>query len=169
MTVEYGTGLENANSYVDVQYANDYFSTRGYTSWAELEDSAKEVYLIKATDYINNAYKWNGKKLKSEQALRFPRKDLFDYEGEKVEGIPTALKDAVSECAKLVQSGVEMYLTHESAGDITSEKIGELSFSYDVSNALKDSSVYDSINLRLRGLYEDTTKAKIVCGTIKRV
>lgn len=162
MIVENGNGLSNANSYVDVDFADDYFSTRGYSKWATLTEGTKEVLLIKATDYINNAFKWNGKKLTSEQSLRFPRQNLTDYEGSKIEGIPVAIKESVCECAKLIETGVEMFITHETNGVVTSERIGELSFTYDVSKAVKDCSLYDTLNTRLRGMYEDTNNPRIV-------
>lgn len=169
MIVENGTGIENANSYVDVVFADDYFSTRGYAKWETLEEATKEILLIKATDYINNAYKWNGKKLTTKQSLRFPRQNLVDYEGDKVEGVPVAIKESVCECAKLIENGVEMFLTHEASGVVTSERIGELSFTYDVSKAVKDCSLYESLNTRLRGMYEDTSSTRIVSVHYGRV
>ena len=47
LIVEDGTGIENANSFVDVVYADDYFSTRGVADWALLTQEQKEVFLIK--------------------------------------------------------------------------------------------------------------------------
>lgn len=50
--VEDGTGLADANSYASVEFADTYFEERGITAWAG-EDSAKQNWLIQATDYAN--------------------------------------------------------------------------------------------------------------------
>ena len=170
LIVEDGTGIENANSFVDVVYADDYFSTRGVADWALLTQEQKEVFLIKATDYINNGFKWYGQKLTTTQSLKFPRKNLVDEDGEPVNGVPTAIKDATCECAYLIKGGAEMFRVSESNGAVTSERIGELAFTYDTSKSAKkeDCSLYDSINQRLRGLYVDMSKNCIVSGKVER-
>ena len=62
MIVEDGTGLPNADSYVSVEFADTYFSARGVSVWATLTNTVKEQLLIKATDFIDNIYQWNGKR-----------------------------------------------------------------------------------------------------------
>lgn len=168
MIVEDGTGLNNANSYVESGYADDYFSVRSNDFWSNLEEEKKESCLIRATDYIDSAFKWLGTKKTQEQALKFPRKDLIDTDGYSVDDIPNVLKMAVCECALLISKGTEMFKKQSDKGAVTSETIGALSFSYDASQKIKDSSVYDSINLRLRGLYEDSSKPKIYSGKVSR-
>lgn len=171
MIIEDGTGLENSNSYVSVDFANDYFSARGISDWSGLEDETKENVLVRATDYIDNVFHWYGQKKTKTQALRFPRINLLDYEGTEIEGIPNCLKQAVCEGALILSEGTELYQTSEKNGDITSETIGELSFTY--SKSTKESvawnTLYDSINTKLRGLYKDSSKNRIICGKIERV
>lgn len=168
MIVEDGTGRVDANSYVDIAYADDYFSTRGYTKWEDCTTAQKEMYLVKATDYINFAFKYHGVKATETQALNFPRKKLIDRDGYEVKGIPSCLKMAVCECVQVLVSGTDLFQTESSNGAVTSEKIGDLSFTYDVAQKIKDSSLYQSINSRLRGLYEDTSKATIYTGNVQR-
>lgn len=168
MIIEDGTGLNNANSYVSLDYANDYFFARSNDVWQNLEEDKKAVCLIKATDYVDSTFKWRGIKSTAEQSLRFPRKNLIDDDGYTIEGIPNALKDAVCECAVLISSGAQMFKKQSEKGVVTSEKIGDLAFTYDVTTKIKDSSVYDAITLRLRGLYEETSKAKIYSGNVRR-
>lgn len=171
LVVEDGTGLTDSNSYVSVDSADAYFSARGVSEWDSLKTSAKESALIRATDYVDNIFQWYGKKLKSGQSLRFPRSGLYDYEGSEIIGIPERLKQAVCDAAVLVSGGTELFQTKEANGDVTSEKIGELSFTYSKSQsgAVTGISLYDSINTKLRGLYKDTSKNKIVVGKIERV
>lgn len=169
MVVETGNGFSDANSYVSVVYGDDYFSIRGLASWSALETSKKEILLIKATDYVDNAFQWRGSKLTKEQSLQFPRKNLIDDNGFEVEGIPVALMNAVCECASILMGGEEVWQTQNENGAVVSEKIGELAFTYDVAQKVKDSTKYDAINLRLRGLYIDKSKGQVVSGKISRV
>lgn len=169
MVVEDGTGLVDSNSYVSLEYADDYFSTRSVTSWENLSEEQKTAFLIKGTDYVDSVFKWKGTKQTKEQSLNFPRKNLIDEDGYFVEGIPHRLKIAVCESALVLSNGTEMFKTESENGAVTSEHIGQLSFTYDVAQKIKDSSMYESINSRLRGLYEDTSKARIYTGNVSRV
>ena len=170
MIVEDGTGLPNADSYVSVEFADTYFSARGVSVWATLTNTVKEQLLIKATDFIDNIYQWNGKREFETQALRFPRVNIFDYEGEEIKGIPTCLKQAVCD-ASLIANGNELFQTQEANGQVVSEKIGELAFTY--ANGKKEtvtsSTLYDSINTKLRGLFVDKSQSKIISGKVERV
>lgn len=101
-TVEDGTGVENANAYITVAFADDYFTDRGVTAWTGT-DAVKQAAIIKATDYIET--RW-GDRLKGQpefldprQPLGFPRLNLYDRAGQLVEGIPTNLKKATAEYA----------------------------------------------------------------------
>lgn len=153
MTVEDGTGLVDSNSYVTVAFANDYLASMGVTAWSALTQDKKEVLLVKATDYVDNTYRWRGRKSTQEQALQFPRTGCVDDDGNDVEGIPRALQQAVCMCASVLITEDSLYAVEESNGAVVSEKIGQLAFTYDVSKKVKGSSLYDSINLRLRGLF----------------
>lgn len=99
--VEDGTGIADANSYVAVAYANAYFLDRANTSWAAATNSAKEVALVKATDYIELRFRdrWKGNLAPEATTLSFPRQYLYDRRGELVTGIPDDIKKAVTEYA----------------------------------------------------------------------
>lgn len=170
MIVEDGTGLTNADSYVSVAFADTYFSARGVSEWALLTQAKKEQALIKATDFIDNIYQWYGKKEFEHQALRFPRVDIQDYEGAEIKGIPLCLKQAVCD-ASLISTSGELFETAEHNGDVVSETITSLSFTYkkDGSRSTTSTTLYDSINTKLRGLFRDNSKNKIVTGKVQRV
>ena len=99
MVVEDGTGLSNADSFVSVDYADTYFTTRGVSAWASLTN--KEALLIKATDYIEAGYSesWKGVTLNDTQSLSFPRiiDDATSY--------PDRLLKAVCELALKANDG----------------------------------------------------------------
>lgn len=107
-TVEDGTGVTGANAYVDVTYADAYFSDRAVTAWTG-DNAAKQAAIIKATDYIET--RWGDRFLGSpefldpRQPLGFPRTKLYDRAGQLVEGIPDNLKKATAEYALRALSG----------------------------------------------------------------
>ena len=167
MIVEDGTGVAGADSYVTVSFADDYFSARGSDTWSALDDAAKERALVRATDFIDNMFEWNGRRLTESQPLRFPRKGIFDYEGAEVTGIPGALMQSVCEAAAVSAGGGELFRTHDANGSVVSEKIGDLAFTYSKDGG-DGRTLYDSVNTRLRGLYRDTGKQRAVSGRVER-
>ena len=169
MIIEDGTGLIDSNSYVSIDFATDYFTSHGVSSFSALTDEEKEIVLIKATDFIDNVFDWYGVKKTYEQALNFPRENLYTKDGYKVEGVPKQLKDAVCEAVSVLISDKDLYQVANENGAVVSENIGgKLSFTYDVSKKIQDSTLYESINLRLRGLYKDNTKKRIYSAEIRR-
>lgn len=170
MIVEDGTGLNNANSYVSVIDADSYFAARGVSDWEDLETEQKEQALIKATDFIDNIFQWYGKREFANQSLRFPRVELRDYEGVEIKGIPNCLKQAVCDAA-LISSSSELFETAEHNGDVVSETITTLSFTYskEGSRSTASTTLYDSINTKLRGLFKDNSQNRIISGKVARV
>lgn len=165
MIVENGSGIENADSYVDIDFADNYFSSRN-PKWAEKTEEEKETALIKATDYINSLYKWHGKKKTQEQALAFPRICLVDSDGYKVEGIPLNVKKAVCVVA-MEQGNGTLFETEERKGDIASESVsGAVSVSYFAGTKKENQSGLQEVNSLLRGLYWESSKQKIVTSKV---
>lgn len=120
LVIEDGTGLANAESYIDVAFADAYFLKRGITQWDGLTN--KEALIIRAMDYIENNYTYQGTKLVSTQALQFPRLIC----GKTV--YPIALKNAVCE---LALKSNEEDLLQDISKSVISEKVGELEVKYD--------------------------------------
>ena len=79
MILEDGTGVKNANSYATQLMADNYFADRGNATWAALTDDQKEQALIRATDYLVEAYrgKWKGYRSNIYQGLDWPRKSVI--------------------------------------------------------------------------------------------
>lgn len=73
LTVEDGTGLANANSYVSQADADTYFANRANTVWAAADNDAKAAALIQATQYLDTRYAFKGERLTTTQALAWPR------------------------------------------------------------------------------------------------
>ena len=72
LIVEDGSGLPNANSYCDLDYALEYCTNKGYTSWMSLSETQQKVFIIRGTEFIDNFYIWRGRKGKGSQTLSFP-------------------------------------------------------------------------------------------------
>lgn len=100
---EDGTGLLDSNSYIDVAYADSYFSDRGNTEWASLDEAAKQGALINATDYINLRWgdQFKGTIAVEDQALLWPRL----YVGNSALQMPDTLKRATAEYAVRASQG----------------------------------------------------------------
>lgn len=155
LVVETGKCLDNANSYVSLEFARDYAISRGYDDILELTDDELKKMLIRGTDYVDHIYKYRGKKCTSQQALSFPRKDLVDDDGFTVEGIPLNLKKAVVEAAKLVRIQDTLFITKNKDGAIKRKKVDvlETEFFENKDTSLEYSTIYEVLNSLLDGLY----------------
>lgn len=133
LVIEDETGLSNAESYIDVEFADAYFLKRGTTEWATLTN--REQLIIRAMDYIENNYTYQGTKLLSTQSLQFPR--LIN--GETV--YPIALKNALCELALKANSGD---LLQDTGKTTIREKVGTLEVEYDSNQ--DDLTSYNYVN-----------------------
>lgn len=97
--VEDGSGLENANSLIDIAFADEYFMDRGNTVWPNLSDELKKSAAILGTSYVSTQYNFRGEKLNIIQGTAFPRKNVFDPSGVAVTGIPRCVLHCVCEMA----------------------------------------------------------------------
>ena len=100
LIVETGTGLANSESYVTVEEADAYHTSRGNLPWlndVDMTEAAKEQALRRAADYIEQVYglSFKGYRVSRTQALSFPRNEVevYDY---YIDGnvIPVQLKNA---------------------------------------------------------------------------
>lgn len=133
LIIEDGTGLSNSESYIDVDFADAYFLKRGITQWASLTN--REQLIVRAMDYIENNYTYQGTKLVPTQSLQFPR--LIN--GETV--YPIALKNAVCELALKANSGD---LLQDTGKTTIREKVGTLEVEYDSNQ--DDLTSYNYVN-----------------------
>jgi hypothetical protein len=106
--VEDGSADPDANSYVEVDYADDYISTNAFVSaeWAALTDDQKEALLIRSSKYIDTYVRWNGERVDEDSGLRWPRSGVMDQDGFEFadDTIPLILQDAVCEFASYLMT-----------------------------------------------------------------
>ena len=133
LIVEDGSCVPSANSYVSLEYADEYMRNTGRSSWASKSENERKSYLINATAYIDRTYSkigWKGiKKFHRKQALCFPRVELFDKDGDEVLGIPEELKKAVCE-AGFIATTTSLFTTKDASGTIKKQKVDVLEVEY---------------------------------------
>lgn len=108
LVVEDGTGLANAESYYSVANTDTYFSSKRGDSvtyaddWTAATTAVKEACLRWATRLIDKYWLFDGEKSTTTQALRWPRRYVYDIEGDEIDGddIPTDLEYATAEMAR---------------------------------------------------------------------
>lgn len=121
-------GAPNANSLVDVSFADAYFDAGlGGGAWEELDSDVKERALVQATrDFL--AIPWQGRQVSTLQALPFPRVREGAGDGSDGRKIPTNVTAALCEHAlDLVKA-----MAHEESGGVNRAKMraeGVLSWS----------------------------------------
>lgn len=106
--LEDGTGLVNANGYIDTTFANAYHTDRGNDGW-EGDDTEKQAAIVQATDYIDTTFEFRGLKKvarrgsnTTSQALEWPRKGALTIpENETVldTTVPVQIQAACAELA----------------------------------------------------------------------
>ncbi len=112
LIVEDGTGLSTAESYISVADASTYFTNRGVTAWAALDEGEaetnREAYLRLATDYMIQMFRnrWEGVRYTEDQALDWPRMGVVrDSWQVDTDEIPEEVKRACAELALKASSG----------------------------------------------------------------
>jgi hypothetical protein len=99
-TVETGTGSSSANSFATVQEFIDYFTDRGNTTLAEADTDQIQAALVKAADYMEQAFRmlWRGSRAQENQRLSWPRRgvpipDFFDPFYRDLSDVPLSFQD----------------------------------------------------------------------------
>ena len=173
LVVEDGTGLPNANSYCDLDYALEYCVMKGYSDWQSLSEDMQKVYLIRGTEFVDNFYNWRGIRHRQSQSMAFPRDEIYDDDKYPVNGIPDKLKKACIEAAFLnVNAGKDtLFTTKDENGGIKRQKVDTLEVEYfgNQQNQTGDTfkidytSIYDILNKLLKGLYKLKDETSKVC------
>lgn len=102
LTVEDGTGLLNADSYISVADATTYLTNFGSgDAWADLDSATQEVLLRKSTRDLDTLFagSYASKLLSTTQSLLWPRETFTDANGRQVSGLPKEIGYAVAELA----------------------------------------------------------------------
>ena len=172
LVVENGTGLPDANSYCDLDYAVEYCTMKGYTDWLKLSENQQKIFIIRGTEFVDNFYTWKGIRHRQSQSMAFPRDDIYDDDRYPVDGIPDKLKKACIEAAFLnaSSSANTLFSTKDENGKVKKQKVDTLEVEY--FNAEQSGlsatdvdykTIYDILNKLLKGLYKTGDDANHVC------
>lgn len=103
LTIDTTIGGAASNSYVTIGEADSYFESRPNNTWASLADEVKKSLLLHAARMNDRLVTFRGVIVNTDprQALRWPRRAVYDDEGERIaeDIIPAAIKDAQCEQA----------------------------------------------------------------------
>lgn len=151
LIVEDGSGVDGAEAYADVVFADKYLSDRGFSSWASLATLDKERGLRLATDYIELRFssRFRGQRSNEEQALSFPR------DAAKV--VPLGLQRACVEYAvRALQAPLIADPLVDTSGLVvksTSEKLGPMEEKVEYATTARDLfKPYPAADLLLKSL-----------------
>ncbi len=130
LTVEDGSQVTGANSYVALQDARDYASARGVT--LPSADADLEVLLIKAMDWIESMRdRFKGLKKTEDQPLQWPRYEVV-IDGWHLDSdqIPRELRNAQMAAAVELHNGEELLENEADTGPVKRERIGPIETEY---------------------------------------
>ena len=127
LTVEDGTGLSTADSYVSVSDALVYHAAMGNTAWAAATEGAQEIALRRATQYLDTEYRYRGIRRTTTQALEWPRVNYeSDYRAE--EWPVVAVEQATCEAA--LRALTNTLRSDVSSDQVTEETVGPITIKY---------------------------------------
>lgn len=129
-------GGADANSYCEVAFADDYFTTRLNSEWwGLLSPTEKQAYLVTSTLALETYVDWKGAPESDEQALHFPA-DGVDCKGNDFPDaeIPLAVQRAVCEQASFYNGLDATELPVALLQGIASAKVGSLQVKFDKAN-----------------------------------
>ena len=133
LIVENGSGVLNANSYIDLAYLANYATSRGYS--LPLSTLDRERFAIVAMDYLESYRdKFKGVKSFPMQPFQWPRENVF-IDGTELEGdyIPEELKKAQCQLVIEQQLRTVLFSTPRNSsvnGFVTQETVGPLTIKY---------------------------------------
>lgn len=159
LNVETGTGSASAESYASVADADTYHAALGNTAWAaaSVTTPAKEIALRQATQYLDRVYgrRFVGERYSKTQALKWPREDWEDEDGDFVTGlsIPTGLKNACMELAlRAIAEDLLPDIAEPSSIAGESVSVGPISVSTDYAGPKSQVKRYREVDLLLASL-----------------
>lgn len=127
ITVEDGSNVPNANSYLSVAQTREYAEYRGVELSAD--DDAVAAQIIVGMDYIEALEcQFQGSRTYDDQSLSWPRTDVYiNCKALANNVIPTQLKGALAQLVMAQESGIDILPNSSSDDFITSAKVGPLS------------------------------------------
>jgi hypothetical protein len=153
--VEDGTGVQDANAYVDIPFIERYLMGERLARFMALTEAEKEAAIIAGSQLVDISYEWLGSRKTLEQGLSFPREDV-EFDGFTVEGVPSPVKKATCEAIWLSLTEGNLFST-DNQREVVRERVeGAVDVSYANANEKGRETVtrYEILDKLLRGLYQ---------------
>ncbi len=130
ITVEDGSNIPDANSYLSVAQAREYAGNRGLE--LSVDDDEVAAQLIVGMDYIEaRECDFQGYRTYEDQVLSWPRTSvILNCKAYAVDAIPSQLKGALAQLVMAQENGIDISPNSSSDDFITSAKVGPLSVSF---------------------------------------
>ncbi len=132
ITIEDGSNVANANSFVTIAEVRAYAAERGVTLSVTDDDVA--IQLIKSKDYLESfAMRYQGEMSNEGQSLQWPRTDVYLYGSETAfpsNLIPKELKAAQKATVVALAQGVDIMPNYSASDFVTREKVGPIETEY---------------------------------------
>jgi hypothetical protein len=131
LTVENGSLVAGANSYVSIEDARAYAADRGLS----LPDDAAECadVLVRAADYVDSfRSRFVGMTVSADQSMEWPRTGVY-IRGRALSqtSVPALLVNAQVEAAVILAAGIDLMPYNSSSRLVKREKIGPLETEYE--------------------------------------
>lgn len=132
LLVQDSTGsVIGANAYLSVAAFKSYHDNRGNDYSAAANDDAIEFAIIKATDYLDQRFRYVGEKLGGrDQTTQWPRMNAWDRGRYYITGIPNEVENATAEYAlRAISSSLNPDPTRDDTGQTVqsvSESVGPI-------------------------------------------
>lgn len=122
--------VAGANAYIDAAFFNAYHDARG-NSLTGFTTEQREQAIVRATDYLDQRFRFIGDRISVAQRTAWPRLSAEDSDGNWRHGVPNEIKEA---CAEYALIALTQTLNPTPTRDPTgvaviakSEKVGPLS------------------------------------------
>lgn len=164
LTVEDGTVVENANSYVSAADCTTYHTALGNTTWTGT-DAAKEAAILRAMEWIESR-PWRGVKTDYDNPLSWPRSGVADSDGYAVpeDEVPSGVVKALCEAALIeISDAGALRPSLKRGGEVQSFSIpGVISKTF--KSSAPATTTYHTIVGPLRGLVRCSSCVKVEQG-----
>jgi hypothetical protein len=156
LTVEDGTGLAAADSYISEANADAYAVARyGATDpFAVLTTAQQEEKLRLAAQELDGEYleRLKGVRKTQLQGLAWPRKNVRDLDDYAVDAdsVPVVVQEAQVEYARRITDGTDIHPDQERGGRVKREKIDVIDITY--MDGAPASTIFDQVDRMMRSL-----------------
>lgn len=165
MTLISTPGSFEANSYVDLEFANNYFASHPFYSeaWDDLAATPErqEALLQAASRDLDTMFSWVGTPTSATQALRWPRRGTVNMDGLPYADnvIPWVLRQAVCEHARYLSSSEGNPDAQADTGGVSELKVDVITLKFEGSVTPKP--VPSAVLRLLRGLATPYNRSRV--------